>query len=479
MVEFINRQSEIQILDNLLQADTAQFVMLFGRRRIGKTRLMTHWSRQTTLPTLYWVAKRDPKEALMTNLAQTIYAWQNDLDYTDIEIRPSSWEAVFRMLAQAIGDQKVIVILDELPYALQQDAGLGSHLQAAWDHLFKDSKALLFLSGSHIGMLTDLTTYQAPLYGRLTHQFPLYPFAFKEITPFLPNYDTEKRLAVYAILGGVPAYLERWDDTQSISQNVTSLFLQRTGWFRNEPFVLISDLTQRETTSYEAIVQAIADGRHRRDNIAAYAAIPSTSLSHYLARLIELQFVERRVPATVPLAQIKTSRQSRYHLRDPFLRFYYRFINPNLHLIERGLSHRLWQMMSDNLRAFVAYTFEELCRNWVLQQAQQGTQLPFPPDNIGSHWSKTVQVDVVAIAWREKQLLLGECKWGDSAVSRQVITELIEKKTPKLLQSLPDKGAGWEVHYAFFGRHSFTTAAKEAGTAVGAMFITLVDIINH
>jgi AAA+ ATPase superfamily predicted ATPase len=425
-------------------------------------------------PTFYWVAKRDPRDLLLGNLARAIYAWQHGGN-GDVSIQPRDWEQAFHMLAQAIGNRRAIVILDELPYALQQDSGLGSHLQAAWDHLFKDSQVIFVLSGSHIGMLTDLIQYQSPLYGRLTAQFPLYALRFADIQPFLPHYDSWQRLAVYAILGGIPAYLERWHDNLSLKTNVERLFLQRTGWFRHEPQLLVSDLTERETVNYEAILKVIAAGHHDRETIASQSAQKSTALSHYLPRLLELQFIERRIPATVPLADLKTSRKTRYYLRDPFLRFYYRFIDPNLHLLDGGLPHHLWQMIEDNFRAFVALTFEEICREWLVSQAQQ-EKLPFRADNVGSHWSKTVQIDGVAINWQERQLLLGECKWGDAPVSRSVLTELLEVKTPKVLADLPDGGVGWTVHYALFARQSFTEATHLLAAQHQVQLLTLPDV---
>jgi hypothetical protein len=139
---FVNRELELAQLNQFAERPGAHFVIIYGRRRVGKTTLLTTWADQTGLPTLYWVAKRAPKEALMANLARTVYAWERDLDYADVEIKPQGWEAVLRMLAQAVGSQRGIVILDELPYALRQDPGLGSHIQAAWDHLFKDSQTL-------------------------------------------------------------------------------------------------------------------------------------------------------------------------------------------------------------------------------------------------------------------------------------------------------------------------------------------------
>ena len=472
---FINREKELTVLNGLLAQDVAQFVMVYGRRRVGKTTLLNEWAKRTGLSTFYWVAKRDPRELQMASLAQAIFAWQQGVEFSDVEMRPGSWESVFRQLAQAIGQQRVIVILDELPYILQQDSGFGTHLQAAWDHLFKSTQVVFLISGSHIGMLTALTEYHAPLYGRLTAQFPLDPLTFSESRAFLPHYDAQQRLAAHAVLGGVPAYLERWRSQETIASNIEKLFLQRTSWFRTEPLVLISDLTQRETAVYEAILRAIADGKHGREEIAKAAAVKSPSLSHYFERLLALRLLERRIPATVPLNKLKNSKQTRYFLRDPFLRFYYRFVDQNLHLIERGLARRLWQMMGDNFRAFVAYSFEEIAYEWVIHQANQGI-LPFLPDNVGQHWSKTVQVDVVAIAWREKQLLLGECTWGDRPLGRSVVSELVERKTPRVLANLPDGGEGWTIHYALFARSEFTEPARQSAEQHEMWLLTLEQL---
>jgi AAA+ ATPase superfamily predicted ATPase len=253
--------------------------------------------------------------------------------------------------------------------------------------------------------------------------------------------------------------------------NVERLFLQRTGWFRTEPLVLVSDLTQRETTNFEAILKALAAGRHTRDEIAAATGITPSSMSHYLPRLLELRLVERRIPATVPLARRSVSKLSRYYLADPYLRFYYRFIDPNLHLIEQGLTRRLWEKMSSNFRAFVAETFEALCRTWVLARAR-ADRLPFTPDVVGSHWAPDAQVDVVAINWEARTILLGEAKWSEGRVGRSVIRELREK-TERIV---PEGSAGWQVTYAFFTREGFTEAARQEAEQLGAWLLTLEEM---
>src|SRR4030066_42238 len=158
MSKFVGRKRELEELNRILSKREAQFILVYGRRGVGKT-------------------------------------------------------------TQLIGDQPVILILDEFSYASESDPSLASHLQAAWDHLFKDSKVTIVLSGSHIGMMVDLMGYQAPLYGRFTAQLPVDPLLFSALYEFLPRYSAAERVAVYAVTGGVPAYLERFDDHRSLTDN--------------------------------------------------------------------------------------------------------------------------------------------------------------------------------------------------------------------------------------------------------------------
>jgi AAA+ ATPase superfamily predicted ATPase len=203
--------------------------------------------------------------------------------------------------------------------------------------------------------------------------------------------------------------------------------------FRSEPFILVGDVIRRETQTYEAVLKAIAAGRRTPQEIGAMLDLTSSYLSPYLKQLEALHLIERRLPATIPPERRQTSRTSRYHLADPYLRFYFRFIQPNLGLVEQELTGVLWQRIIEQFRAFVGLTaFEKLCREWTLVQARAG-RLPFPPEIVGSHWSKDTQVDVVALNWREQAILVGECKWqcpeldegGVKAMGRSVIRELV------------------------------------------------------
>ena len=453
MTRFIGRQAEIAALNRLLKdrARIAQFVIVYGRRRVGKTTLLLHWAQQTKQSYFYWVAWRETPEATRQSLARAFWAWA----YPDAENNEppifSNWETLFREMVRLIADRPLIMIWDEFPYAAESDASLPSHLQAAWDHLFKDRPIMLILAGSHIGMMVDMMAYHAPLYGRFTAQFPINPLPFSMVESFFPKYMAAERVALYACLGGIPAYLERFDPKQDLSANIRQHLFSRTGMFRSEPAVLIGDLV-RETRIYESILRLIANGAHTPSEMVQPGQTTS-NLPPYLKRLQELKLIERRIPATIPLNQRESTTRSRYLVSDPYLRFYYRFVEPHLEMIEQGQVDALWKRVSSQFRAFVGMTtFEELCREWVIGQARLG-RLPFTPELVGSHWSVDTQVDVVAINWQEKAILLGECKWGTEAVGRSIVRDLIEKS----VKVTP--GNDWRVILALFSRAGFTDAA--------------------
>jgi hypothetical protein len=214
----------------------------------------------------------------------------------------------------------------------------------------------------------------------------------------------------------------------------------------------------------------MAAGNHTPAEIAGVTGLTSSNLPPYLTRLRDLGLIERRVPATIPPDQRRTTTRSRYHLRDPYLRFYFRFIEPHLDLVEQELTDILWERIGEQFRAFVGLTaFEDLCREWTLVQARAG-RLPLTPEHVGSHWSADAQVDVVAINWQDRAILLGECKWGADPVDRAVVRELIEK-APKVAP-----GPAWRVHFAYFARAGFTDAARSEAEAAGALLVDMARL---
>lgn len=454
---FVDREEELAFFNRIAtrqRPGPAQLLLLYGRRRIGKTELLLHWSRQSGIPTTYWTAEKEPAALQRRKLFAALSA--TPLQYTPIF---ASWSELWDAAAQRIGDQRHVLVLDELPYAMESDPAALSALQHAWDRAFQHMSSIIVLCGSQIRVMELLQAAQSPLFGRLTGQWYLQPLPFSALKAFFPTWSVEERIAVSALVGGVPAYLSWLDPQLTFAENVRQVVLAPGSQFGAEPTLLIYDEV-REPQPHLAILKAIGAGAHTLDAISNATLIGKTHLSAYLMRLQDLKLIERRLPATVASAERLRSRKGRYHLRDPYFRFYFRFLAPAHE--QPGLSaDQIWSRIQHDLRAFIGQTaFEDLARAWVLAQGQANA-LPFAPELVGSHWSRRVQADVVAISWRQRAILVGECKWGTERVDRQIVRDLIEVKAPLVLRDLPDQGRDWAVTYACFGRAGFTPAAQQ------------------
>ena len=454
---FVDRQRELDFFDKILtrqRPGPAQLILLYGRRRVGKTALLLHWAARHEITHTYWAAEKE----LASLQRRKLYARILNIPPGQAPLF-DSWLELWDAVANILGQQRHILILDELPYAAEADPATLSALQHAWDQHFQGSNLVIVLCGSQVKVMESLQLHQSPLFGRLTGQWHLQPLSFSNLREFFPGWTAEERVALYAIVGGVPAYLNWLDPGTGLSENIHQVILAEGGMFLAEPSFLLYDEV-REPQSYLAVLKAIGLGNHTLADISKQTLIATSHLSAYLSRLRDLKMVERRLPAAIPAARRRRSRQGRYHLRDPFFRFYFRFIAPFYDYLPYD-TDRVLDRVRQELRAFVGQTtFEELAQEWVIQQGRTG-KLPFVPDVVGSHWSSRVQVDVVAINWGARQVMLGECKWGQQRVKRQVVRELVEHKTPRLMRDLPDSGTGWQVHYALFSRAGFTTAAAD------------------
>ncbi len=468
-MNFVSREMELQLLTDLYHRKGAQLLILYGRRRVGKTRLVTHWANILPDSYFYWMASQTSAVNQLREVSQKLFQFLHPNTPNSSTFSYGSWDAVFAELSRATQTRRLVVVLDEITYVMQANSEVPSLIQRAWDHQLKQSNIFLILTGSLAGIIQRAALdYHAPLYGRATARLKLQPLSFGALAGFLPNYNAEQRVAVFTMAGGIPAYIEQFDDERNILQNlqqrvVTPLNVMLT----DAVFLLREQLT--EPRNYMAIMNAIAAGNHQLTAIATYAGIARSNINKYLSILQEMGYVERIVPAT--RRRPEQSRRGRYVIVDPYLRFYFRFLFPNLGDIEQGRTQQTTALLHDHLLDFIGtHTFEELSREWVRIISDLG-ELPFLPERVGSFWSKEAQVDVVAISWRTKQILLGECKWGQKPVNQNVIQTLIDK-TEKVLPG----SVTWRVHYAFFARRAYTSAAQTLAKKHNAQLITLSQI---
>ncbi|HEY3228422.1 MAG TPA: ATP-binding protein [Roseiflexaceae bacterium] len=465
---FVDRTDELAMLEHLLMRQHGgELLLLYGRRRVGKTALLRHWASQNTLPWTYWMAQKEPAELQRRKLSAAIRGRAASPTAPTF----ASWSELWDDIAALIRDDRRILVLDELPWAIEADGAMLSALQYAWDIHFQHSNLILVLCGSQIRTMETILSQQTPLFGRLTAQYRLQPFPFEILRQFFPSWSPEAQVAVYAMVGGVPAYLSWFDANHSLSDNIRQSILAPASVALSEIELLLSDEV-RDIRTYLTVLNAIGEGAHALKDIANATLTASTNLTKYLSILQELRLVERRVPATVPSALQHRSKQGRYHLTDPFHRFYFRFLRPREAEIAYQPDSVLGEIQA-GLRAFVGQTaWEELARTWVFRQGIQGT-LSFKPETIGSHWSRGVQADVVAVSWRERVVLVGECKWGADRVNRQVVRQLLEQTLPNTITALPDQGQGWRAIPTLFARAGATADAQALLRDHGGLLIDL------
>lgn len=450
--KFLDRKRELELLDRLWDSSHAEFLILYGRRRIGKTALLIEWIHRTSHRTLYWIASPTSAAVQLRSFSQAVYNFSTPEAPAPDTFTYVTWEQAFRQVAALAKRERLALFIDEFTYLLEVTPGIAGQLQNLWDHLLSQRNLFLCLSGTHLGMMKrEFLSYQAPLYGRASAQLYLQPFSYGATTRFFPNYSAADRVAIYAIFGGVPAYWERIDPSKSISQNIKTNLLTPNNLLQAEPRLLLQDFVS-EPHNYIAILSAIAHGAHVVKDISSLSGLPSGHVSKYLSVLTDTGFVERRIPVT----DRESSRAGRYHITDPYLRFYFRFLEGRQEQLALGIQEQALAEISRHMIDFIGtYTWEELCREWTLRAGAAG-ELPYLSDTVGSAWTADTQVDVVGFNSMEKTLILGECKWTHTPNDRKPIADLVEKKTDRIV---PGQG-NWKVFFVGFSRAGWTSGAR-------------------
>jgi uncharacterized protein len=457
---FVGRETELQLLDRLWTRPGATLLILYGRRRVGKTRLLTYWLRQGNagqtqqeqVPrrVLYWVAEPSSARDQLRSFSQAVYNFANPQAPAPEDFTYANWQQAWQQVAALAQNERLGLLLDEFTYLLEIDPSIAGQLQNVWDQTLSRANLFLVICGSHLGMMLRHTlSYQAPLYGRATAQLRLPPLPFGMTARYFPNFDADERVAIYAIWGGIPAYWERLDGAATLSDNIRQELLTANNLMQVEPRLLLQDFVN-EPHNYVGILRAIANNARTQNEIASFSGLAQGHVSQYLSILQTAGFVERRVPVT----QGERSRLGRYHIVDPYLRFYYRFLASRQSQLALGVQEQALAEIKRHLRDFIgANTWEELCREWILRASAQQA-VPVLVDQVGSAWTRAAQVDVVGVNTMEKTLVLGECKWGPEPSSRSVLTELVEKTA----EIVPSQGR-WQVYYLGFARAGWTAAA--------------------
>ncbi len=443
---FINRETELHLLQELSESHQAEFFIIYGRRRVGKTELLRHFCQEH--PHIFFAATQTTDKHQLGVWSRLLWQQAHHQHLADFTF--PDWEASLRFLATLAEQQRLVVVIDEFPYLIDSNPALPSILQKVWDDTLRHTQLFLILCGSSIGMMERETLgYHSPLYGRRTGQLLLRPLEFGAARLFLGGYRATAQVEAYAVLGGMPAYLERFNADQSLATNIIERILRPNRLLYDEPlFLLRTEL--REPRNYFAVLQAIAHGNTRPNSIAQASGVgDARTISKYLSVLQELHLIERSVPITE--TQPQKSRLGLYHLADHFLRFWFRFVAPHRSELEQGQAQWVWQTeVEPHLSPFAGPVFEQICRQFLWQEARVA-RLPFRPQQIGSWWRRQQELDLVALNRTEGVILVGECKWRNRPLGSNVLADLRQAATT-LLAQVPHQ----QVYYALFAKAGFT-----------------------
>lgn len=425
---FIGREAELAHLERAHGSARSEFIVVYGRRRVGKTELLLHSLREW--PGIYYVGKTAPAALQIRELLEEA---ARVLDEPLLaSMHSASWKEILAaIVSRWRGPGKLVLVLDEFQWMVEASPELPSVLQELWDLHWRDSGSLvLVLCGSFVGFMErEILGRKSPLFGRRTSQIKLGPFEYHEAARFHPGWSLVESTRAYFVCGGIPAYLRRFDPGRSVDQNIESQILDEFAPLYREPeFLLREEL--REVDNYYAVLRALAAGSHTAREVAEHTQLPERSLHYYFQQLSELGYVTRRQPVTGPGA---STRRVRYALHDPLLRFWFRFVFPNLSFIRHGGARRAFkERIAPLLPAYEGSCFERLCREVLpyLYQAE-GSSAAF---TVGEYWDKHVQIDIVGVrddGWVD----LGECRWGTvrspGALRKELAAKVVRWPNPE------------------------------------------------
>jgi len=443
---FYDREQELGLLENHHASGQAEMFVLYGRRRVGKTELLTQFCAGKRH--IFFVADLDAEPALRAGFSRAV----NTVLFGSQAAGGvySTWEEIFLLLAQHAQNERLIVILDEFTYLVAAHPPLASVLQRLWDSDLRHSRLMLVLCGSYVGMMeAAVLGYKAPLYGRRTGQFLLETLGFNDASLFFPGYNPEDRVRAYAVFGGTPGYLQTLTTAHPLGQVIQEQVLTRGTFLYDEVrFLMQQELRQPQV--YFAILEAVASGNTRLNAIKQTTGLEGVTA--YLETLRNLLLIERVVPVTE--TQPHKSRRGLYRIRDQFFRFWFRFLHPNRTPLERGLSLAVYQsQVEPYLDQFTGPVFEEICGQFLWRLGTAG-KLPFLPLRIGRWWRANEEIDLIVVG--QERALLVECKWAARPVGLDILREL-ERKSDFVQGELGNR----QLWFGLCARGGFTSQLEQ------------------
>lgn len=443
MTNFIDRIDELATLENEYNRDNAAFVVIYGRRRVGKTTLINHFCENKNA--IYFLTTEE-NEAENRNAFKNLVSekFNNELLAS---ATLNSWDPIFKLIAEESRKERLVLVIDEFQYLCKANSAFSSIMQKIWDEILQKENIMLILCGSLINMMTSqVLNYDSPLYGRRTAQIKLKQIDFSFYHEFDESLSLDDQILQYAVTGGVPKYINLFSKKKNIYAAIKENILSTGSFLYAEPEFLLQKEVN-EIGSYFSILKTIAAGNHKLSKIATALGVPQSNLTSYLKNLIDLDIVEREVPITEENPE--KSKMGLYVIKDNFISFWFKFVYPNRSLIESGQSKYVEDKIKNNfIDNHAAYVFEDICRQSIWQLLSEGISF----NRAGRWWgSKDVEIDVVAYDSLGANIVFGECKYSKNEKGLSVLESLQEKA-----KSVNWKKDNRNEYYVIYSKSGFT-----------------------
>lgn len=454
MRRFVDREQEMATLQSEYDRDGSALVVLYGRRRVGKTTLISEFIKNKKA--LFFLASEESESQNRLAFQEKAADFLNSDLLKNVEVK--SWDVLFRAIIDTHFDSKPVIVLDEFQYLGKSNPAFPSVFQRIWEEILKDRQVMVILCGSLISMMQSQTlAYDSPLYGRRTAQIRLMQIPFAYYHQFFPDKSRKELIEMYAVTGGVPKYIELFSQSKDIYSAIEKCVLNRSGYLYDEPHFLLQQEVS-EVGSYFSIIKAIAAGNTKLSAIAGVLEVKSTSLTKYLKTLIDLDILEREVPVTEDSPE--KSKKGLYKIKDNYLRFWFAFVYPNMSFIESGHGRIVMDKIRKSLvRNHIAFVYEDICRERMWEINAEGVW-PFYFSKLGRYWDSKEEIDIAAIDPDGKNLILGECKYWQEPVGVSVLRELEAKA--KTVSWEKEKRKTW---FVLFSVNGFTEELRAEAAA--------------
>ena len=460
---FIGREHELNTLNKLYNSDKFEFAVIYGRRRVGKTALISEFTKDKD--TIFFTGVETNAKQNLDNFSRCIMEYN-----TGIASGASfnSFQMAFEYVFELAKTKRIVLVIDEYPYVARASKSLASTLQLLIDKNKDASKLFLILCGSSMSYMEDhVLAYKAPLYGRRTAQFKINPFEFLEACRYFENFSDEDKALAYGIVGGTPQYLMQLDDKLSIEENIKNTHLNPSSSIFEEPTNLLKQEV-REPAIYNAVITAIATGSSKMNEISNKIDEDTSVCATYIKNLITLGIVKKESPYGK-----KSTRKTIYSIEDNMFHFWYRFVPENTSISSRGAVDLAYSRIAPELSSYMGSVFEDICKQYLWKLLLEG-KCAVNFTDLGRWWGanpKTKSQEEIDIMGTDKDTaLFAECKWTNEKVDLGVLETLVERSTLFNYK---------RTHFYLFAKAGFTKGCIDRANEMGNVtLVTYEDMLN-